>query len=541
MAGVDWGTAIAQGVLGGLGDAGQRYFADQRRMKMDDLKFKRQTKAFQDQATFQYNLKNIEQQRKTEEEWRQAAQMPTTELAYKLSSQAVGNLPKDMQEKATRQYLKRLNKKSHKELMAMGGYVLPDYSKYQGDPTYADVIPKATVANIDEMPGMDRVFETPDFGAEADPQAGMKQWQAEAQQRKTAYSDLVLGDGELRAAGIRSVDPSTLSLIDTDLQFGKQDATYIDSKTGQPINRVADSVKVGLESGTLDVYNGTIMSAYKVQALQELEAEMQEPLPSPEDMQGNEGGMDSDQESPMNFTVGQRDVAEYKADAAEEKRVSSEATKIGSTLAKENITGVIDQVGRAKDDLSNLSPESLDYVFGVLNETEGNVRKAADTLRKNKDPAAVEGAKAMQSLMAVLNVELKDRSGAAVTNQEAERFFQELGRASAVGSLEETFKGLDNLVAQKKSRVEAALQGRDEAVVRRFFETSPKYQEYFEEDENYGTPKGKQRAQLRTEIQTEGSSLIEQGEDPAEVQAYLQAVYGPQAQELGIELPTLGN
>lgn len=536
MAGVDWGTAIAQGVMGGLGDAGQRYFADQRRQKMQDKKFKQQTKAFQDNALFQQNLKTIEQQRDNDEQWRKAAQMGTTDLAFDVAKKTVAGLPKDMQAKALRTRIKSLNKKSHAELMALGGYVKGDYSEYADDPRYADAIPKATVTGGGELPGMDRKFQAPDLGSgeEAVP---LKQWQFEQQSRIKGYKDTLLSNRQLNQVGIKNVDSSVLNMIDQDLQYGKQDMTYVDETTGQTVNRAVDSVVTGLQNGTLTELQGTVMSTYKAEQLKQFQQEQgleSEGAP----MQG-EGSDAADSYGDLAAT--ESDIAEYKGAAKEEKRVASEATDVAKMIAKENITGVVDQVDRAKDTLKSLEPAALDFVYSALNETDGNVRKAADVIRKNEDPMAVEGAKALQSLMAVLNVELKDRSGAAVTDQEAERFFQEMGRASAVGSLEETLNGLDNLAKQKMSKVEAALQGRDESVVQRFFETSPKYQEYFEEDERYGTEEGKQRASLRAEIKDQAQALLDANESPEEVNQFLTETYGEEAKAMGLNLPQLSN
>lgn len=597
------GTAIAQGILQGLGTGTQQYFNDQRRERMDARKLARTFDTYKKQADYsaaitaeqtktkqaheketlaeqrayqkgviteerKYKTEDLAEQRAYQEKtaettatrqlkgqkelfkyeagykdiqaksgqisaFEQMAKLSTRDIVYQNAMKASQNFPKADRSQFIRDFMKRNNGVTKAAALEQGGYTLPDYSQYANNPDFADAIPTARIAGMKEAPGMSDVFtyEPPATTEEAEP-TDMKQWQVEAQTRKTSYKDTILNT---QALGVTDVDPQVLNQLDSQLQFGKQDAVYVDSATGTEVSRPNDYVIRGIQEGRLAVVDGQLTTAVKAQQIQALEQEMQGTPTAPE---GGEGvPTEAPQELPMTTA---ETVRQEKKQQADTKRYRTQAKGIGDKLAKENITGVVEAIDTARADLQGLDDEALAYVYSALNEVQGNPRLAIDAIRKSKDPKAREASMALQSLMGVLNVELKDRSGAAVTEQEAQRFFAELGRASAVGSLGETLKGLDNLTNQKLSKAEGYLQGQEQGTVDEFFATSPKYQKYFEEHETYGTEEGKGRAATRTEIKTVAKELLSRDDiSPQEVSAYLEEVYGESAAQYGIELPTM--
>lgn len=578
------GTAIAQGIVQGLGTGTQQYFNDQRRERMDARKLARTFDTYKKQADYSaaitaeqtkakqaYEKETLTEQREYQEKtaetaatrqltgqkklfayeagykdiqaksgqiskFEQMAKLSTRDIVYQNAMKASQNFPKADRAQFIRDFMKRNNGVTKAAALEQGGYTLPDYSQYVNNPDFAEAIPTARIAGLKDAPGMQDMFAyEPPSTTEEEP-SDMKQWQAEAQNRKGSYKDTIINT---QALGVTDVDPQVLNQLDSQLQFGKQDAVYVDSATGTEVSRPNDYVIRGIQEGRLAVVDGQLTTAVKAQQIQALEQEMQGTPMVPEGGEGmpTEAPVEAPTELPMTTA---ETVRLEKKQQEDTKRYRTQAKGIGDKLAKENITGVVEAIDTARSDLQGLDDEALAYVYSALNEVQGNPRLAIDAIRKSKDPKAREAAMALQSLMGVLNVELKDRSGAAVTEQEAQRFFAELGRASAVGSLEETLKGLDNLTNQKLSKAEGYLQGQEQGTVDEFFSSSPKYQKYFEEHETYGTEEGKGRAVTRTEIQTVAKELLSRDDiSPQEVSAYLEEVYGESAAQYGIELPTM--
>lgn len=561
-----FGTALAQGLVMGVGRGTEQYFLDQRQDKRDAKQLARKfdnfkkeadyTAALQAEQTkqkqkyeqevaksqeesrlrtskqlakFQMGYKDITAKNEALSEWEKVAKLSTQEIVHRNAVKASLYLPKGERDAFVRDFMQRNSGIMKVAALNQGGYTLPDYSQYANNPDFADAIPKARIAGLEDMPGMDEVFtyEPPAEDEGGTEELAGEKWQQELLDRRNAYKQSITNNGTLIQQGITDIDPTILNQIDSALQFGKQDATYVDSASGTEINRVDDEVIRGLTNGTMAVVDGVLMPMTKAQKIQELQMELEQPE-GPEAAEG----------TPELPKTSQEVAREEKLTTEETKRYRTGAKEIGKKLANENITGVVDAIQVAEDDLKGLDPEALAYVYSALNEAQGSPKLAIDAIRKSRDPAAVDAAKALQSLMGVLNVELKDRSGAAVTEAEAQRFFAELGRASAVGSLEETLKGLSNLRGQKLSKVEGYFQGQEEGTINQFFETSPKYREYFDEHETYGSEEGKARGSIRKEVQNQAKALLDQKVDPQEINEYLQAAYGADAEQLGIELPT---
>lgn len=598
-----FGEAIAQGITMGLGQGANQYFTDMRREKMDARKLARKFDNFKKESDYsaaisaeqtkrkqEYESTQLEEQRKylkeqTQEErkyqtgrfkqeqatrfnyakktakfqmgyedistktaqltaYEKAVKMPLKELVYQNATKASLNFPKSDRERFIRDYMSRNNGIDRVKALDMAGLTLPDYSQYVNNPDFADAIPKARIAGLQDFPGMDDVFayEPPQEPEEVEAGAMEgERWQVEQTQRRQAYTQSITSDGYLIQQGVTEVDPMVLNTIDSSLQFGKQDAMYVDNATGIEVNRVNDVVNRGLQNGTMAIVDGTVMPATKAQKIQELQAEYESSMEMPMETEGAPMEMPMEpEEVPMEAPLTtQEKVRQEKLIQEQTKRYRTEATEIGSKLANENITGVVDAIGTAEADLKGLDADSMSYVYSALNAVDGKVPDAMKALAKMNDPKAKEAYMAMQSLMGVLNVELKDRSGAAVTESEAIRFYKELGQASAMGSLEETLRGLSNLRQQKLSKAEGYFQGREQGVIDQLFETSPKYREYWDESETYGSDEGKARGSMRTEIQTVAKDLLDQGASVEDIDAYLNEVYGEDATALGLELPKL--
>lgn len=542
--------ALAQGILKGVGTGVQQHYLDQQRKRQEDRKLQKSFDMYKKQTQYSYAMEGISKQNEALGAWESAAKLSVDDLAYQAATKMSANFSKEDRPKFFRDAMKRLNGMSKVELLSRAGYNKPDYSQWANNPEYADAIPQSRIAGMADSQGMSDVFkyvppQTTDTGTKTEDK---KQWQVEMEGRHNAYSQSLLGNSYLIQQGIEGIDPSVLNLVDASLQFGKQDPIYVDSETGIEVNRIDDEVIRGLQNGKFAIVGGTVMPMRKAQGFLELENEFQQEAVAAE--QPTETPMEG--EVPLTDAVGQTEglpmdtppltsqeqVRQQKQQVKEQKRFRREATEIGKTVAKESVTEVVDSIDRAEADLQALKPEQLQYIYQALNVADGVVPDAMRAMQKEGDPNAREAFKAMQSLMNVLNVTLKDRSGAAVTEPEAQRFFRELGAASALGSLEETLKGLGNLRQGKLSQVEGYLQGRDEGTVEEFFKSSPKYAKYFEEHERYGTDEGKERSALRTEIKDLASTLLEQY-PPEKVNAYLESEYGEDAARLGIELPAM--
>lgn len=573
---MSFGEAIAQGIALGVGQGANQYFLDQRRDKMDARKLQRrfdtfkketdyaaaiqaeeskrreayekqrtletrkfQTESFKQEqdlrfetakktAKFEFGYKDIAAKTEALTSWERAAKQSTRDLVYANAIKTSQNFLKADRAAFVRDYMAKNSGITKVEALEMGGYTLPDYSQYANNPDFADAIPKQRLAGLQDFPGMDEVFTyTPP--TETDGEVEGAQWQVEQRQRRDAYSASILNNSALIQQGISEVDPMVLNQIDTSLQFGKQDALYVDSATGTEVNRVDDEVIRGLSSGRYAILDGTVMPAMKAQQIQTLQQEFDVPEDTVDVLAEPEVALP---------TPSSEQVRTEKIEKEETKRFRKQAKGIGDQLAKENVTGVMGAIETAEEDLKGLDEAALGYVYSALNEAQGSPRLALDAIRKAKDPKAREASMALQSLMGVLNVELKDRSGAAVTEQEAQRFFAELGRASAVGSLDETLKGLSNLRNQKLSKVEGFLQGQEQGTVDTFFASSPKYAEYFDEHETYGSDEGKGRAALRTEVRDVAAELLARDDISVDdVNAYLEEVYGEAMAAFGLELP----
>lgn len=441
------GSAFAQGLLMGAGDAGQKYFEDMRRERFDNRKLEKTFQMFKKQtdystavqsekekgvAMYKANLTDITTKNTQREEWERVSKMDVGDIVYENALKASEKFAKADRPAFVRDYMKRRSGIDKVTAMNDRGLTLPDYSQYKGKDEYKDAIPTAYLAGVPELPDADSLFTF-------DPEAGyLKELGEQAEKLTDAQRE--------RKYNLQTIKDATL--LNFQAEPSDRLAAYILGKRGKE----GDTVLKGADVISMD--NTRIASMIKsrqaftvggeLKLKSELNDEERELLglptqPSPDTQPTpTYSGKEFTEPTTEAYLTEQK---EMKARKEELKMAKDVGDKYGKLIGS---YGALEELQQAT---MNLSEGAKAYLYGEASwKGLGAVTdKVTQLAAKTGDKAAQEAA-AYLSLVTNITARIKhDQYGSAQTKTELTDFASQLGRPGL-------FQNPDTLMDQIEAR-----------------------------------------------------------------------------------------
>lgn len=462
---MNFGEAFAQGLVKGIGNAGQQYVADMRRKRLEQQQTENAFDAFRKQKIFSQQVDLISQQTQSDQAWQQMAAQDSSQIAHSIAMKMSETLAPTDRPLFIRDTLKRMGGMSKTELLAYGGYSRADYTPWQNDPAYKDAIPKAYLTGSDE----------PDASMQEVYKYDSNEWQtvqAQQQEKVTAYTqkrdDDLLAINSVAAVNYGSkLSPDaakTVWKMAGGADGTMQGAQLTSASTGLMQQWLQKGVLV--DTGSQIVLRSELEQAPMTQEMQQepQQAPAAKPLISPELY-----------EDPAKA----QQIAEKKELKAQEQ-VDTDAKSIGKALDKNKPLPVLRAIGEAQDAIRGLDEDSLSYFTGAksLLGTTGK-----DVAGKLGSEAAQKAREAQRKLAQIKNIILKERSGAAVTDPEMKRFVEELDQPGITKTPEAIIDGLHNLFRLNNDYIVSQMAGYSPEAKAEFVRREPDYAPYMPAEE----------------------------------------------------------
>lgn len=502
------GTAIAQGIATGIGQAGQQYYADQRREKRDIRQmargfenFKKQqdysdtlrTERERRQALFQSGVTDITSKKQADSEWRAAAQLSPSDLAYQIATKQSSQFSKEQRPAFFRDTIKRLNGMSKVELMTKAGYTLSDYSEYADKPEYADAIPTPKVGGMEAMPDASSVFKYDPKTYEALQKQQGEKMSAFMEKRKTALSGIK--DSITLSFGIQPSPEAQALILD-----GRPSGQNVVMEGANAISYDDNYTRSLIETGKLVPYKGQLVPA-TLAAIDEGVQERQAGLTMPPETL---------YEEPQAAAQIQKEETEKveMAKKAAVKRVEDKQNKVIKSYQSLN---------ELAESSKALSEGAKEYLYGaisakgVLGTTKASMRAAA----KAGDEDALEALKFL-SLMETVSATIKhDQYGSAQTRDELKNFANQLGDPSLLQNPETLLDQIQTRMTMIKGGIMAGVGTEDRAA---YLETHPEAKNLFSAPETKETVSdlSKDAGLVDPQLESYVESLIAAGKYKAE-------------------------
>lgn len=465
---MNFGEALAQGIVKGLGTGGQQYFADMRRKRLEREQMDNAFDAFTKQKVFAQQLGMIEEQRKNQQEWERAAKLQPEQLAYEISMNMSKDLAPTDRPVFIRDSLKRMSGMKMPALLSYGGYSQADYTPWASDPAYKDAIPQANTIGSDEPDdSMERMYQ---YKSEA--------WntiQAQQTEKVTAYTQK-RDDDLLAINSVAAVNYGSKLSPDAAKTIWKMAGGADGTMQGAQLTSASTGLmQTWLQKGVL------VDTGSEIVLRSELE---QEPAVQPDvDQQATQQAQPQAQplispelyEDPAKASQ----IAEKKEMAAQ-KQIDTDAKAIGKALDKNKPLPVINAIGEAQDAIRGLDKDALSYLTGIYS-LGGTTFK--DMASKLGDDAATKAREAQRKLAQIKNIILKERSGAAVTDPEMKRFIEELDQPGIFKTPEAVLDGLSNLFRLNNDYIVSQMAGFSPEAKKEFARREPDYAPFMPAEE----------------------------------------------------------
>lgn len=442
------GSAFAQGLLKGVGDAGQKYFEDQRRERMDTRKMSQAFDMFTKQtdystaaqaekekgiAMYKAGMEGIGTMNTQRTEWERVSKMGIKDIVYENALEASKTFEAKDRPAFIRDYMKRKNGINKTVAMNDRGLTLPDYSRYAGKEEYKDAIPQAFLAGDPSMPDADALYKF-------DPEAGfMKELEVQSEkltdaQRQRTYDLQTIGDA---------------TLLNFQAEPSDRLKSYILGKRGKE----GDTMLKGADVISMDNTRIASMIASKqihrihgeLKFESELDDEERELLglptqPSP-DTESMYSGKEFTEPNTEAYLEEQKAKATRKEELSMAKQVGDKHGKLLSSYgALEELT----------DATQTLSEGAKGYLYGEASwKGLGAVSDKVTQLAAKTGDADAQEAAAYLALVTNITARIKhDQYGSAQTLTELTDFASQLGRP---GLFQNPDTLLDQIAARKES------------------------------------------------------------------------------------------
>lgn len=410
---VNFGSAIARGLVKGLGEGYSTHLEEQRREKREARQLDNTFNMFKKQQQYSFGLQQIGKMNESLGTWETAAKMSTGDLAYQVATKMSSQFSKEDRPKFFRDAMKQLNGLSKAELLSRAGYNKPDYSAYIDNPDYQDAIPRGRIAGMADMPDMTETFKY-------DPRAYAQEQKAQGE-KMTDY--MRKKNDEFQSINSMGV-----------MQFGKQLSDEVKNFIWKNRPEGMSVEMKGAEAISYDqnLLTSLVNSGQVVPVGSELKF-VGELTPDEQTLFGvGEEAQPTPEEAPV---VPTPLYTEPKTEAYLTEQEQKEHTKVQRQEAKnveKNYGKTIKaytSLGDLRSQLEALSPEAQSILFGdaslrgLLSLTDVGKQLAAKA-----DVAGAKEARKFLSLMENISATLKhEQYGSAQTKTEMESFADQLG------------------------------------------------------------------------------------------------------------------
>lgn len=495
------GSAIAQGVLSGIGKAGQQYFDDQRRQRLDDIKIKKTFDAFTKQADYSAALQaerdkaQAATQVKTQKEmadytagvqeekeksvygykegmkditakgdqlteWERVAKMDVKDIVYENALQAAEKFAPSDRPAFIRDYLKRKSGVTKTVAINDRGLTLPDYSKYKSNPDFRDAIPVKRLAGVQEMPDADSLFSFDESG-------GFMEAQKEAAAKLDKYD-------KTKRDAISVIKDSTLMTFQAEPSQAVAEYLWLKRPKGEDVQmQGADVISQDNTRLAAKIKSGDIVQiGGELKMKRELTDDERQLLGL--DMAPTAAPAPSPTEAGLEYTEPQ---AAKQLDEKEEKALKVETDKAVKSMAKDLGTGkgtpltAHTELSEAMDMINSMDSDALDYMFQVGFSTD-TVR---DVAAKYGSESAQKAKDLISKMSSTVNSMRHQLFGSALTEGEAAAFRQQFADIGAFNNKENLVNQLGNLISKSETGVAEKMAGYTPEQRAAFLERNPKY------------------------------------------------------------------
>lgn len=511
---MSFGEALAQGLTLGFGQGANQYIADMRRQKADERKVTATFDMFKKQQAYAGRLKAVQAMNVTADQWRTQASKDTNTIAYELATKMSEPFSKEDRPKFFRDSMKQLSGLSKSDLLARGGYVMPDYSQFVDDPSLMEAIPQMTLIGDDGPDAtMQEVFKfDPKAYQEAQKEQAQKltDYDKKIQEQKTAMNDMVA----MSLPGAVGVSDRLNTQV-----LAKLGGRNPINDQGQDLRAIYTNAMLQSGQALIDPADGLLKLADESDTFME---------------EGPQPGIDVEADPERQAFLQQQQaekeqVKTEKVEAEERKRMDADSKAIGQALDKNKPMPVLNSIRDAEESLNALDDEALSYLFGAKSLGGDTFR---DIASKYGEEAATNARDVVRKLAQIKNIILKERSGAAVTEPEMQRFVEELDQPGLRKSREAILSGLSNLTRLNKDFITSQMAGFSPESKAEFVRREPAYADYIDlaeegtgDDATNRTLSGLDMSMLEAEDQAFIKEAIASGDATIEdVRAYLQTL-----------------
>lgn len=502
------GSAIAQGILGGVGKAGQQYFDDMRRQRLDDIKIKKSFDAFtkqadysaaiqtkRDEAQAKYQVKaqkemavytaGVQEEKeksvygyktgmadiaaKGEQltEWERVAKMNVQDIVYENALSASEKFAPSDRPAFIRDYLKRKSGVSKTVAINDRGLTLPDYSKYKNNPDYKDAIPVKRLAGVESMPDADSMFSFDESG-------GFMQAQKEAAVKLDKY-DKAKRDaiGVIKDSALMTQQAEPSDAVAEYLWLKRPKEGDIQKSGSEVASNDETRLSAKIVSGDIVKINGMLKFKHE---LDDGERELlglppktsgvpQAPQAVPQAAPTVAGAEYTD--PTLAAQEEEKEVKELKAET------DAKVLEMGKALGTGKGTPLTahTELSEARDMINGMDSDALDYMFQVGFSTE-TVR---DIAAKYGSESAQKAKDLISKMSSTVNAMRHQLFGSALTEGEAAAFKQQFADIGAFNNKENLLTQLDNLISKSEMGVAEKMAGYTPEQRAAFLERNPKY------------------------------------------------------------------
>lgn len=452
---VDFGTAFAQGIAQGLGQAGMSYVDDMRRRRIQREEMDETFNNFKKESVYSARLKDLQQMNVTADQWKVQAGKTTEDIIHEQALASSKDMAPLDRPAYIRDFMKRNNGITKAAALAQGGYVLPDYSDFMNDPTLKDAIPQAyQTGSTEPDASMSEVYKY-------DPSQYQVIQRQQAQklsvyQQKKEDNMNGINDMMVASTGSTVSDSVSNALWATIGSKSKLEGADL-------VNHQVQALQSWIQKG-LVVDTGTELKFRNDVDSREL-TDTQTGLPQDTSMAPTVAPMGTQQTpaASQQYIDPSMTTDPVKAQQMQEKEQKETAKKLdtdvkamGTAIAKTKSLNVMNSIRDAESALRALSPDAKDWLFSVESLGGDTGRNLAAKLGDDNARAARD---VVRKLAQVKNVVLKERAGTAVATSEMKRFLEELDQPGVSKDPKAILAGLDNLFRLNADNVTSQMTG----------------------------------------------------------------------------------
>lgn len=451
---VNFGSAIARGLVKGLGEGYSKHLEDQRRERLDAKRLNDTFNMFQKQIKFRMGMEDIQKQNEALGKWEEVAKLSPQEIVQRGLLKASEVFSPQDRPKFVRDGAKQLDGMEKSALMVHFGYVKPDYSQYVDKPEYQDAIPRKRLAGIADMPDMESTFKY-------DPRT-----YAEEQKKKGEKMTDYMRKKEDEFKAINSIGV---------MNFGK---TLSDEVKNFIWKNRPEGVSVEMKGSEAVSYDQNLLTSLVNNGqVVPVGSELKFVGELTEDEQQLFGMGAAPQEAPQEAEAPAPLYTEPKTQEFIQKQEAEKVDKAVKQMSKDLGTGkgtpltTYTELNDAMSELDTMSDDALDYLFtvGWSNDTVRDLRA------KFGDEDAQKAKNLISKMSGTVNSLRHELFGSALTEGEAKAWKQQFADIGVFNNKENLKTQLGHLIEKAQLGVAEKMAGYTPEQRQAFLERNPSY------------------------------------------------------------------